>query len=115
MIADVLVPKNPMRRILLGCCASEATGQAAAPPRIVMNARRFTVRCLSRAFDRKDSTLSYGRRLLRCGISPWFMTAVGHVWTAPAVQEESDYQRSVRVVYSAFECGRLAAGPDVIR
>jgi hypothetical protein len=56
MIADVLVPKNPMRRILLGCCASEATGQAAAPPRIVMNARRFTVRCLSRAFDRKDST-----------------------------------------------------------
>ena len=22
---------------------------------------------------------------------------VGHVWTAPAVQEESDYQRSVRV------------------
>jgi hypothetical protein len=23
--------------------------------------------------------------------------AVGHVWTAPAVQEESDYQRSVRV------------------
>jgi hypothetical protein len=25
------------------------------------------------------------------------MTAWGHVWTAPAVQEESDYQRSVRV------------------
>ena len=24
-------------------------------------------------------------------------SAVGHVWTAPAVQEESDYQRSVRV------------------
>ena len=23
--------------------------------------------------------------------------ALGHVWTAPAVQEESDYQRSVRV------------------
>jgi len=22
---------------------------------------------------------------------------LGHVWTAPAVQEESDYQRSVRV------------------
>jgi hypothetical protein len=22
---------------------------------------------------------------------------MGHVWTAPAVQEESDYQRSVRV------------------
>jgi hypothetical protein len=25
------------------------------------------------------------------------MTELGHVWTAPAVQEESDYQRSVRV------------------
>jgi len=24
-------------------------------------------------------------------------SAMGHVWTAPAVQEESDYQRSVRV------------------
>ena len=25
------------------------------------------------------------------------MSQSGHVWTAPAVQEESDYQRSVRV------------------
>jgi len=25
------------------------------------------------------------------------MSLMGHVWTAPAVQEESDYQRSVRV------------------
>jgi hypothetical protein len=25
------------------------------------------------------------------------MTEMGHVWTVPAVQEESDYQRSVRV------------------
>src|SRR5262245_46138031 len=25
------------------------------------------------------------------------MSEMGHVWTAPAVQEESDYQRSVRV------------------
>jgi len=25
------------------------------------------------------------------------MSQMGHVWTAPAVQEESDYQRSVRV------------------
>jgi hypothetical protein len=24
-------------------------------------------------------------------------TALGHVWTAPAVQEEADFQRSVRV------------------
>jgi hypothetical protein len=32
----------------------------------------------------------------------------------PAVQEESDYQRSVRgaAMYPAFECSRLAAGPD---
>src|SRR5262249_962465 len=26
-----------------------------------------------------------------------FLHSQGHVWTAPAVQEESDYQRSVRV------------------
>ena len=25
------------------------------------------------------------------------MSQLGHVWTAPAVQEEFDYQRSVRV------------------
>ena len=45
------------------------------------------------------------------------MSAPGHVWTAPAVQEEFDYsaKRSGAVMYSAFECGRLAAGPDVIR
>ena len=28
---------------------------------------------------------------------PDAIIATGHVWTAPAVQEESDYQRSVRV------------------
>src|SRR5258707_9615107 len=28
------------------------------------------------------------------------MTVMGHVWTAPAVQEESDYQRSVAVAAS---------------
>ena len=45
------------------------------------------------------------------------LTAMGHVWTAPAVQEESGLsaKRSGAVMYSAFECGRLAAGPDVIR
>jgi hypothetical protein len=39
-------------------------------------------------------SLSVGISILRgraCG------RAKGHVWTAPAVQEESDYQRSVRV------------------
>jgi hypothetical protein len=42
--------------------------------------------------------------------------AGGHVWTAPAVQEESEYQRSVRVRSCIRPwCGRLAAGPDVIR
>ena len=49
------------------------------------------------ASDRKDSTPRWGRSLLRCRISIPAMTAWGHVWTAPAVQEESDYQRSVRV------------------
>jgi hypothetical protein len=43
--------------------------------------------------------------------------AMGHVWTAPAVQEESDIsaKRSGAAMYPAFECSRLAAGPDVIR
>ncbi len=52
-------------------------GQATtAPPSSVMNSRRFTARCL-RAFDRKDSTPRWGRRLLRCGISALLMTAQG--------------------------------------
>ena len=44
-------------------------------------------------------------------------TSIGPVWTAPAVQEESDIlaKGSGAVMYSAFECGRLATGPDVIR
>jgi IS1 family transposase len=45
---------------------------AAAPPSSVMNARRFTASA-SRASDVKDSTA-----LLRCGISIWAMSAVGH-------------------------------------
>src|SRR5262245_27439776 len=51
---------------------------------------------------------------------------MGHVWTAPAVQEESDYQRSVRVQpcirpvvaqedYLHCDAAAVAAGPDVIR
>ena len=35
--------------------------------------------------------------LLRCESLEPPMSQLGHVWTAPAVQEESDYQRSVRV------------------
>src|SRR3977135_3640771 len=40
---------------------------------------------------------------------------VGHVWTAPAVQEESDYQRSVRVrsCIRPLNAAVCAAGPDV--
>jgi hypothetical protein len=63
----------------------------------------------------------------------WMMTVLattfvekGHVWTAPAVQEESDYLRSVRVqpcIRPVFEwrtdlhcdAAAMAAGPDVIR
>jgi len=44
---------------------------------------------------------------------------VGHVWTAPAVQEEeeSDSERSVRVqpCIRPVNAAVLAAGPDVIR
>jgi hypothetical protein len=42
---------------------------------------------------------------------------VGHVWTAPAVQEESDDQRSVRVrsCIRPLSAAAMAAGPDVIR
>jgi len=45
------------------------------------------------------------------------MSGQGHVWTAPAVQEESDYQRSVRVqsCIRPLKAAVLTAGPDVIR
>jgi hypothetical protein len=41
----------------------------------------------------------------------------GHVWTAPAVQEESDSERNVRVqpCIRPVNAAVLAAGPDVIR
>ena len=35
--------------------------------------------------------------LARCGGKGQLWVMYGRVWTAPAVQEESDYQRSVRV------------------
>jgi len=40
-----------------------------------------------------------------------------HVWTAPAVQEESDIsaKRSGAAMYPAFDAAAMAAGPDVIR
>jgi hypothetical protein len=52
--------------------------------------------------------------------------AMGHVWTAPAVQEESDFsaKRSGAAMYTAYcrsedylcrDAAAVAAGPDVIR
>ncbi len=54
------------------------------------------------------------------------MSQLGHVWTAPAVQEESDVsaKRSGAVMYPACfrledcllrDAAAMAAGPDVIR
>ena len=62
---------------------------------------------------------------VRCEIDPR-MAQMGHVWTAPAVQEESDLsaKRSGAVMYSACcrledylcrDAAAMAAGPDVIR
>ncbi len=53
----------------------------------------------------------------KCDIASSPMSLMGHVWTAPAVQEESDYQRSVRVqsCIRPLSAAVLAAGPDVIR
>src|SRR5262245_36143785 len=36
-----LGPRTPIRTTVLACCARAASGQAAAPPSSVMNARRF--------------------------------------------------------------------------
>src|SRR3981189_347798 len=46
-----------------------------------------------------NETLHHFPRRFSKGIiaSMGFSHSLGHVWTAPAVQEESDYQRSVRV------------------
>jgi hypothetical protein len=55
--------------------------------------------------------------LLGCSLCPAANAAKGHVWTAPAVQGESDYQRSVRVqsCIRPLSAADLTAGPDVIR
>jgi hypothetical protein len=49
---------------------------------------------------------THGRSIQKC-----------HVWTAPAVQGESDSQRGVRVqpCIRPLNAAVLAAGPDVIR
>src|SRR5262245_26538812 len=51
------------------------------------------------------------------GLEVKFLGPTRHVWTAPAVQEESDYQRSVRVqsCIRPLKAAVLTAGPDVIR
>ena len=54
------------------------------------------------------------------------MSVLGHVWTVPAVQEESDVsaKRSGAAMYPAYcrledylcrDAAAVAAGPDVIR
>jgi len=57
-----------------------------------------------------------------CPQKPTFIVSGGmsqkcHVWTAPAVQEESDIsaKRSGAAMYPAFDAAAMAAGPDVIR
>jgi hypothetical protein len=68
-----------------------------------MNSRRFTrsncICCPSEGLPWQHTALARIKLGAHCsaGFSTRLMTAVGHVWTAPAVQEESDYQRSVRV------------------
>ena len=66
-----------------------------------------------------------GREPIQCPLWCAQRTQVGHrsisekchVWTAPAVQEESDIsaKRSGAAMYPAFDAAAMAAGPDVIR
>jgi hypothetical protein len=57
---------------------------------------------------------------------PAMATVQGHVWTVPALQEESDFsaKRSGAAMYTAYcrledylcrDAAAVAAGPDVIR
>ena len=75
--ASVAAPRSmPIRRTGPGCCARVASGQAAAaPPTSVMNSRRCPVPLVLPT--ERITHLNYGRRLLRCGISFWPMTAAG--------------------------------------
>src|SRR4051812_33871435 len=88
---------TPMRRIRSPCCALATADHvaAAAPPMSVMNSRRLMLTHLRRGSDL--TTPSSENRVVRHSKSSGQMSQLGHVWTAPAVQEESDYQRSVRV------------------
>src|SRR5262245_63844261 len=89
----------------LGCCPRAASGHTAALPSVTTNSRRWmwvaidppVGACLCNGGD--DITL-YRRDeqcFLRCESLELPMSHLGHVWTAPAVQEESDYQRSVQI------------------
>src|SRR5262245_51781527 len=57
--------------------AASGHAAAAAPARAVMNSRLFT-RCLPVLSTERIPHLSYGRRLLHCGISIGPMSASGH-------------------------------------
>src|SRR5205085_9117887 len=60
---------TPTRGIALRCCAREGSGHAAAaPPRSVMNSRRFTGQGPV-PVGRSDSIPQLSQELLRCGIS----------------------------------------------
>jgi hypothetical protein len=86
---------SPIRRTPSACCPRAASGHAAAPPSTAMNWRRLMGSPLIRG-RHPITSLSECRVVHHSIIAPP-MTESGHVWTAPAVQEESDYQRSVRV------------------
>jgi hypothetical protein len=47
--------------------------------------------------DNESSIQGARRDFVRPLTNASSMSLMGHVWTVPAVQEESDYQRSVRV------------------
>src|SRR6266478_5868955 len=75
---DVAPPKIPTVGSF-ACCADAASGHAAAaPPSSDINARRFTAQYLPCVLTtERIPHLSYGRSLLRCGISSRSMTALG--------------------------------------
>src|SRR5258708_14150529 len=86
---DVAPPKIPTVGSF-ACCADAASGHAAAaPPSSDINARRFTAQYLPCVLTtERIPHLSYGRSLLRCGISSRSMTALGQlrqIDTPPAV------------------------------
>ena len=60
----------PMRRIGSLCCARAASGQAAVPPRSVMNSRRFTALRPPALPAERIAHLSYGMRLLHWDFDP---------------------------------------------